>query len=141
VVRAIIAIIAMLIAAGAVYPAYATALPSHDWTGLTGVRASGKKKEAASFQEIQHATRGKKDLEIKVKVAKTDRSCDLRVEWGDGSISKDDDPKAGSDKICEFSVGVPSSRDAIGEATAIVSVRAPSGSKVSTISKTFDVER
>jgi hypothetical protein len=116
-------------------------LPGRSPADLTGIRKSDKKREAASFQEIQRPTRGKEDLEIKVKVARSDRSCDVKVEWGDGSISKDDDPKAGRDKICEFSVGVPSSRDAIGEATATVSVRDPSGSKVATITKVFEVER
>ncbi|MFN8635950.1 MAG: hypothetical protein U0893_19045 [Chloroflexota bacterium] len=149
----------IMLAVGMAAPAQATMLPSVPRTGglqlalaaggtvvdPTTVRASQKKndskkkkRESAKFLEIQNATRGKKDLEIKVKVAATDRSCDLTIEWNDGKTTKDD-VEAGRDKVCELSVGVPSSRDALGDTVAKVSVRDSSGNKVATISKTFTV--
>ena len=47
------------------------------------------KKEKASFEDIAATTRGKKGLEIRVKVAKSDRKCELKVTWKNGTTSND----------------------------------------------------
>lgn len=154
VLRILVAAIAALLAAS---PAFATplptaasgpsvviqALPGAGAAGPTEVRKKKKKssssKESAKFEEIGNATRGKPDLEIKVKVAKSDRTCELKVKWNDDSSSSDDD-EAKSDKICEFSVSVPDARDALGDATATVTVRDAAGKKVASAKKTFPVK-
>lgn len=153
--RILVAAVVALLAAS---PAFATplptaasgssvvvqALPGAGTAGSTEVRKKKKKKktsskESAKFEEIGNATRGKPDLEIKVKVAKSDRTCELKVKWNDDSSSSDDD-EAKSDKICEFSVSVPDARDALGDATATVTVRDAAGKKVASAKKTFPVQ-
>lgn len=152
ILRILVAAVAALLAAS---PAFATplptaasgpsvvvqALPGAGAAGSTEVRKKNKSssKESAKFEEIGNATRGKPDLEIKVKVAKSDRTCELKVKWNDDSSSSDDD-EAKSDKSCEFSVSVPDARDAIGEATATVTVKDASGNKVASAKKTFPVK-
>ena len=154
--RTLIAVVVALFAVSAASPALGSALPAvgpgaatsvqglpdAGAAGLTEVRKKKKKKsskESAKFEEIQSANRGKPDLEIKVKVAKSDRTCDLKIKWKDGSSSADND-EAKTDKICEFSVSVPDARDAIGDATATVTVRDPAGKKVASAKKTFPVK-
>ena len=154
--RTLLVVAAALFALGATSPVLATPLPNAAFApsivvqglpgagaaGLTEIRKKKKKstKESAKFEEIGNATRGKADLEIKVKVAKSDRSCELKVKWKDGSSSAEEDDEAKSDKICEFSVSVPNARDAIGDATATVTVKDASGNKVASAKKTFPVK-
>jgi hypothetical protein len=97
-----------------------------------------KKKEKASFEDIAATTRGKKGLEIRVKVAKSGRKCELKVTWKNDTSSNDDDA-SDSDKVCTFSIDVPDSSAVVGDAKASVTVRDNSGKKVATASKTFAV--
>lgn len=98
-----------------------------------------KKSESASITEIGNARRGKSDLEIKASVSKSGRDCNLSVKWKDGSTSEDD-AESKEDKICEFSISVPSSSGVVGEATASLTVKDASGKKVASAKKTFTVK-
>src|SRR5688572_6514706 len=95
------------------------------------IHATSKKKETASFPEIGNATRGKKGLTFKVKVAKSERKCEIKVTWKNDT-STYDDATAGSDKICLLSLDVPDSSAVVGEAKATVTVRDSGGKKVAT---------
>jgi hypothetical protein len=104
--------------------------------GLQTTTRSKKKKETASFESIGDATHGKK-VAFHVKVAKPDRTCDLKVRWADGTSSSDSDT-AGSDKICSFTEDAP--KGAAGDAKATATIRDGSGNKVTTVTKTFSVK-
>jgi hypothetical protein len=74
---------------------------------------------------------------IRVKVAKSDRTCDLKVKWADGTTSSDSD-NGGSSKVCAFTEDAP--KGAAGDAKATVTVKDSSGNNVATATKTFSVK-
>jgi hypothetical protein len=154
--RTLIAAAAALLAVGTATPSFAAPFPptmagsasivQSLSSSLTTVQLTKKKKkskskskESASFEEIGNAKRGKSDLSIKVKVSKTDRTCQLKITWNNDDTSEDEQD-ANDNKICEFSVEVPSGRGVVGDATATVTVKDTSGKKVATAKKTFTVK-
>lgn len=107
------------------------------------VRAKKKKKakkESASISDIGEVRRGKKDLEIGATVAKSGRTCELKIKWKDGSTDEADSVESTSSKVCVMRIDVPSSRNAVGEATAELTVRDSSDNKVASAKKTFTVK-
>jgi hypothetical protein len=116
----------------------AMATGDHATNLLSTSTTTKKKKEKASFEEIAPTTRGKKGLEIRVKVAKSGRKCELKVTWKNDASANDDDT-SGSDKVCTFNIDVPDSSGVVGDAKASVTVKDSSGKKVATASKTFTV--
>ena len=151
--RTLIAVVVALLALGAAPPAFGSALPAIEpgaALGIRGepgagpagvVRASKKKssKESAKFEEIGNAKRGKSDFEIKIKVSKSEWTCELKIKWNNGDTTSDEED-ANDDKICEFSIEVPKERDTVGDATATVTVRNANGKKVASAKKTFEVK-
>ena len=147
-------VVAALLALGATSPVLATSRPAAGSStsvvvqglpdgGAAGpIRAKKKKKlsrESAKFEEIGNAKRGKPDLEIKVKVSRSERSCELKIKWKNGDTSEGN-ADAKDEKLCEFSISVPDARDAVGDATATVTVKDASGNKVASAKKTFPVK-
>ena len=153
--RTLIAAAAALLAVGTATPSFAAPFPptmagsasivQSLSSSLTAVQLTKKKKskskskETASFESIGNAKRGKSGLEIKVKVSKSDRTCQLKITWNNDEKSEDEQD-ADDSKICELSVDVPSDRDVVGDATATVTVKDSSGKKVATAKKTFTVK-
>jgi len=111
----------------------------HSTTKKKKKKKSSSSKESAKFEEIGNAKRGKSDLEIKIKVSKTDRTCELKIKWKSGDTTTDEED-ANDDKVCEFSIEVPGDRDVVGDATATVTVKDASGKKVASAKKTFPVK-
>jgi hypothetical protein len=154
--RTLIVAAAALLFAGATSPTLAMPLPGSAAGSAELARAAtaldpashvmatkkkkkkSSKKESVSFQEIGNARRGKSDLEIKVKTSKADRTCQLKIKWHDGSTTNEEED-SDDDKICEFTVSVPSGRDAAGDAEATVTVKDGSGKKVASAKKKFPV--
>jgi hypothetical protein len=155
--RTLIVVVEALLAVGAASPALAVPpftvasegagiavrhLPTAGAAGLTVRKKKEKKahkKESVSFQEIGNARRGKSDLEITVRVAKTERTCELKITW-ENDDTTEDEADANDDKLCELSVDVPSDRSVVGDAKATVTVKNLSGKKVASASKTFAVK-
>src|SRR5436190_9043297 len=111
-----------------------TAIDLHT-TKKSTKKTTKKSSEKASIWSIGDATPGKASLEIKGKVAKGGRTCDLDVKWKDGQTSSATST-ARNDKICEMHVAVPSSSGVKGTATANLTVR-DDGNKVASASATF----
>lgn len=156
--RTLLAAAAVLLAVGAAAPSYAAPLHSAapanttlvQWvpaaaTADGGVVYKKKKKkksstsESASIESIGNAKRGKSDLEIKVKVAKADRTCELKIVWHNDDKTEDD-ADSDEDKICEFSIQVPDDKNVVGDATAEVTVKNADGKKVASTKRTFTVK-
>ena len=107
-------------------------------TGGTAVQK--KKKESATLQTVKGAKRGKKGLKIKIKVAKSDRTCEMNLQWADGSSADVEDVDASTGKVCTFTVDVPKGRDVVGDAEVSVKVKDGTGKKVASVSGSFTVK-
>ncbi len=123
-------------------------LPTDGATSVLATTTKKKKKkkttttkaESASIENIASVRRGEKGFQIITKVAKTDRVCSLKVKWNDGTTETADDVDADKSKECTSELDVPSGRDAVGTATATVTVKDSKGKKVATAKKTFTVK-
>lgn len=106
---------------------------------MTTKKKKKKSSESAEITEIGNAKRGKSDLEIKAKVAKSGRTCELTVKFK-GGATDDDDTTSDRNKICEFTISVPDKTSVVGTATAELTVKDSNGKKVASAKKTFDVK-
>jgi hypothetical protein len=152
-VRILIAAVAALLAVGAASPVLALAppiavpgpssvvrrLPDGGAAGPAVVRK--KKKEAVTIRNVTGAKKGKNGLRIRVKVAKADRTCELELEWNDGSSPEIEDADAGTNKYCTFTVDVPDDDEVVGEATMTVTVKSATGKKLNEVEGSFTVKK
>jgi len=95
--------------------------------------------ETARFLDMGEATRGKKGVVLRVKVASSDRKCEMKITWKDSGTTTATDT-AGSDKTCDLRFDVPDTRNVVGDATASITVHDGSGNKITTVTKTFTVK-
>jgi hypothetical protein len=119
-------------------PGNATAIGLRTTKKKTTKKKTETTSEKASIVSIGDAYRGKSALEIKWKLAKAGRTCEMEVKWKNGEKSTDKAVSRG-DKICELHVGVPNSSGVSGEATANLTVKDGS-KKVGSASVTFQVK-
>lgn len=157
--RLFVAAAAALLAVSSTSPALATTLPtmstssvalqaspSTSTTAVLSTTTKKKKKkkttttsESVSIENIPTVRRGKTDVDIVVKLSKSDRTCTLKVKWADGSTDDFDEVEADGKK-CTFTIDIPDDRSAVGTATATATVRDSKEKKVGTAKKTFTVK-
>ena len=112
--------------------------------GRTGIavektsKSKGKNKsssESVTINDIASVKHGKQNFQITASVAKTSRTCELKVKWHNGDEDSPDPVAADSNKNCTMTINVPD--DAAGDAKATVTVKDNKGNKVASDSKTF----